>query len=240
VKLKNLKVWSASFLLIIMMLPFSLIKAQNSFEGKIKFKTQDETGNVSFMTYYMQNGNTRIDMQASEMGEKTYVIFKSKTMYTVIPSRKMYIEYKGSLDKLMNSKSPDDLSSQSKPKPDNEDNQNWKEAFDRAKTGNTKTILGYKCTEFLFPDSDDRSETSFWATKDFGNVKMMQNPSNQDPLFSFVKYMGGFFPLSTEEKDANGKVAYKAEAVEINKKKLDNSLFDVPENYKKMSVPFMK
>lgn len=220
-----------------LILPLNLIKAQNPFEGKLRFRIQDETGKVSFITYSIHKDNMRVDMMTSVMGGKFYMIIKGKTMYMVMPDQKMYIEYGGGFEKLANLKSPYDIPAPSKPDTDN--GLSFKEVFNKAKTGDTKTILGYKCTEFVLPNSNGGA-MHIWANKNFKNIVMMQNQTSSNPILSMAKNMGGFFPLLTEEKDANGKIISKFELVEMSKKKLDKNLFTIPANYKKMVIPGTK
>lgn len=234
-KLESIKKLSAVIFFTVLILSLNVIKAQNQFEGKLKFKIQDENGKANYITYYTQNGNMRMDFPNSAKGG--YMIVKNKSMYIVIPAQKMYIEYSAGMKELMNSFSAPAKTTGKQKETDTKTN--WEEIFNKAKTGNTKTILGHLCDEFVMPGNDGGS-THIWVTKDLGNIVFMQNPMRRNPFLDNVKKMGAYFPLLIEAIDAKGKVISKFEVVEINKEKLDGNLFDVPQNYKKMSIPGMK
>jgi len=204
------------------------VDAQNAFNGKMKFKVQDENGKSSYITYLFQDGNMRADLPASDMGGKVYMIVKNKSMYVVMPGQKMYIKYSGSLNKLMKFNSD-----KNEKKPD------WKKIMAMAKTGKTKTILGYHCSEFFLPN-DNGGGMHIWATTDLGNIAMAQNPMTPNPMLSAINKLGGYFPLLTEETNGAGKTVSKSEVVTMQKKNIDDNLFKIPSNYKKMNMPGMK
>lgn len=213
------------------------VKAQSTFNGKMKFKVQNNGGKDSFITYFFQNGKMRADLPVSAMGGKTYMIFKGKSMYVVIPSQKMYMEYSGSFNKLM--KYNPAMKSNSGLKKGNKKKTNWKEIWKRAKTGKTKKILGYLCNQYILPNENGGS-MQIWVTNELGDISLMQNPMSPNPVLSEIKKMGGYFPLLTEEYNTNGKVVSKFQVVEVKKEKLTQNLFILPKGYKKMTVPGMK
>lgn len=236
-KLESVKNFSVAIFVVALILSLNIVKAQNQFEGKLKFKIQEENGKTNYMTYYMQNGNMRVDFPNSTMGGEAYMIMKNKSMYMVMTAQKMYIEYSGGLNKLMNSFSA--LRNTTGKQKEADTKTTWKEKFNKAKTGKTKTILGHLCNEFVLPDNDGNT-MHIWATKDLGNIVFMQNPMSRNPFLNGIKKMGKYFPLLTELIGANGKVKSKFEVVEMSKQKLDGNLFNVPQNYKKMSMPGIK
>ncbi|TLX76015.1 DUF4412 domain-containing protein [Labilibacter sediminis] len=75
------------------------------------------------------------------------------------------------------------------------------------KTGRTKSILGYKCIEYLH--KDDNSKTSFWITKDFKwDSKSLTNSVFKSSML-FQGLPGGFLMESySEEFDTGEKSTY--------------------------------
>ncbi len=228
---KNLRV---AIILSVLLLPLNLTMGQSSFNGKMKFKIQKKNGKTNYITYYSQNGNLRMEMPGKS--GKGYIISGNGKMEVVMPSRKMYLEYSGGLSKMMQSNPL--FNNSSKTNNSNIDNIEWQKMWEKAKTSNTKTILGYKCTEFIMP-RDDGGVRHIWTTKDLGNIVILQNPMSSSPFFNEIKKMGAFFPLLSEETDGNGNVISKFEVVEINNEKVDDDLFKIPAEYKKMTIPGM-
>jgi len=163
------------------------------------------------------------------------MIVKGKSMYMIMPAQKMYIKYSGGFDKMMNSNQPEDENAAPENKPQKK--LNWKKIWEKGKTNNTKTILGYKCTEFVLPN-DDGSSMHIWATTGIGNINinMMQNPMSPNPIMNDVKNMGGYFPMLTEQVSAKGKIMSKLEVMDMKEQKLDDKLFTIPSGYKQMKM----
>lgn len=228
-KYKKITSTFAALLTAVLILPAASLKGQEIFTGTMKFKTRDENGKVSNMTYYGEDGKTRFDM-AGPMG-KMSMISDGKTMDIIMPARKMYMEYSGDMTKMAG---PGDTD-----KPDSQNKTDWKKVMARAKTGKTKTILGHLCDEFVMPN-DNGGSMHIWATKDVGSIVLMKTPFGQNPFASEMKEMGSYFPMLTEELDAGGKVISKFEVTKMSRNKPDDSLFKVPSGYKKMSMPGMK
>ncbi len=215
----------------VVIMPLTSVRGQNIFSGTIKFKTQDENGKVSNMTYYGKDGKTRIDM-SGPMG-KMSMISDGKTMDIIMPAQKMYMEYSGVMSKMAGLGTSNDDTSDAVHKTD------WKKVMEKARTGKTRNILGHVCDEFVMPN-DNGGSMQIWATKDVGSLVLMKSPFGQNPFASEMKEMGAYFPMLTEEFNAEGKVVMKFEVTEMTNEKPDDSKFNIPSGYKKMSMPGMK
>ncbi len=231
-KFKNI-IFTAAVIAAIILFAGSAF-AQNNFVGKLKMKVSNGKQKATYITYYFQNGKMRADLPESAMGGKTYMILRDKSMYVVIPSQKMYMKYSGSYDKLMNTKFP--MEADSSTGDSKGQKADWKHIWKKGKTGNTKSILGYNCVEYVF-QNDGGGSMHFWVTKELGNLSLMQNPMSPNPMLNLINKMGGFFPLLTVDYGANGKIVSKIEVVQIKKQKLDEVLFALPAGFKEMKLP---
>lgn len=222
-------------ILILSFLPVNVAYSQNTFNGKMEFKIQDQSGKTVNVMYYCQDGNMRMDLPG--MGQKGYIISRKKETYVVMPAQKMYMQYSGDFSKMMNS-NPMMQNSQTQ-KNKLKDTTDWMKIWEKAKTGNTKTILGYKCDEFVVRNNDG-SSIHIWATKDLGTITIMNTPMSSNIFLHSMQKIGTYFPLLTEDIGPNGKVISKFQVAELKRQKLDDNLFKVPEGFKKMNIPGMK
>ena len=190
--------------------------AQNHFEGKVTFNVFDE-GKSHTMEYYVKGDKIRFD--ANEEGHEGHIIMdpSSKQFMIVMPQQKMY----------MTMQIPD-YSSKSG------DNGTMDKDVSFDKTGETKEILGYTAEKWVYKSKEDQGEA--WMTKDIGGFQMFDNPMQKDkPQWQQDLASSGYFPLEVYE---NGKKVY--EVTNIDKKSLDESMFEAPADYKKMDMPMMQ
>ena len=227
-KSNTMKVFLIFSLMITFLFSASPIKAQKTFEGKVKFKVTND-GEEMTMNYYIKNGEIRIDMPGGMGGA---MIYKGKKMTIVNPQQKMYMEF--SVDKMK--QMADKYKSDNK----DEDTKNEKD-FDPAKwkTGETKTLFGHECE--LYRYSEDGQTTEMWVANDMGSFMGAQNPMAPSSSPYWQQQLAGtnFFPLQVIVKDKDGKVNSKFEVVELNEQSLSNDLFSVPPGYNKISIPGM-
>ncbi|MEI7525068.1 MAG: DUF4412 domain-containing protein [Mariniphaga sp.] len=88
---------------------------------------------------------------------------------------------------------------------------------DLKKTGNTKEIAGYKCDEYVYTDSENKSTGKLWFTKDV-NLKIDKrgwSKTGMGTYYGYSEFEGGII-LGNEAYDGNGKLTMKSEAKEIN------------------------
>lgn len=95
-------------------------------------------------------------------------------------------------------------------------------------TGNTKEIAGYTCKEALVKVKDEKSEFTVFYTDELGSGALnIDNP--------YAEHIDGvMLEFSTEDKKM--KMKMKFSAISVDKKKISDKEFEVPEGYQEMSV----
>lgn len=105
-------------------------------------------------------------------------------------------------------------------------------------TGETKKILGYKAEKYIIKDGG--SEYEVWATDELGTFGGLHlpgaNPGGASPT---ERALAGqkFFPLLIVERKG-GREGSRVEVTEVERKKLAESLFEPPSDFRGMEMPF--
>ena len=191
------------------------IYAQNNFEGKITFKAFDDDG-IHSMDYYVKGNKIRFDTKEEERAGQIIWDTSTKQFMVIMPEQKMYM-----VMQLPESKMKKDLSGK------------LGKNTTFTKTGETKKILGYTAEKLKYKDDQDQGEA--WMTQELGAFKLFDNPMQRDedkPQWQKDFDAAGYFPLEVYE---NGKKVF--EMISIEKKSLDESMFEAPSDYKKMEMP---
>ena len=197
-------------------------------QQKLKSDLMPGKGQDSTMTMSIKGQKARIDLPGSQMS--SIIDLKSGKMYTLNHEQKQVIVM--SLDDL---KKAADLSGQTKA-------EQGKPTVTR--TGKTKTIKGYKCSEYETKGTGPNAmEIRCWITEDVDNSEMV-------PFQSFGGRMGGFLGLEGVQKPkgmvirseskmnmAGRSVNSSSEVLEIKKGPVAVSLFVPPADYKVMEMP---
>ncbi len=209
--MKKLNLFLAAMLLMAMI---TEVNAQKNFEGIIKFSVA-VAGMNSNMDYIIGKKKMKMDI-TSPMRISTLI--DGKKVITLMHDQKMYMEM--DMSNIPDQKNNDD-----------------KRSLKDLKTGETKTILGYKCEKYKV--KDENGDVELWVTKDLGKIDYIQNPSQQG-MSSWQKEMGekGLFPLEIKTVLKDGQTI-TMKAVSVNKKSIANSEFDMPSGYSKMDMPQM-
>ncbi|MFH0734283.1 MAG: DUF4412 domain-containing protein [bacterium] len=208
--------------ILLIILSFGFVKAQTkTFEGIVKYDAkfvdeEAETNLTLTMDYYIKNNKFRVEFNSPE-GQAIMLINKDKTVM-LIPQNNMFMEFSNTEE--------------------NETGEpNLKDDFTKAKTGETKEILGYMCAQYIFKEDDGTME--LWFTKDLGYFIFAANPMEKAKIDD--KYFeDGFFPLVIKMKDPSGTENGSLEAVKIEKKMLADEMFEIPAGYTKFTVPEMQ
>jgi hypothetical protein len=87
------------------------------------------------------------------------------------------------------------------------------------KTGNSRTIAGYKCDEYKVVNTDKGGYSNVWMTKDF-KVKADKKYWGKSGMPSYYNYPGfeGMVMLALEEFDKNNALVTQMETKEVNEK----------------------
>jgi hypothetical protein len=190
--------------------------SQNKFEGKVTLNAYDN-GTAHTLEYYVKGNKIRFD--ANEEGRQGQVIMDpdAKQFMIIMPQQKMYMQMQ----------IPD-----TEMEADNSQESNDDTKF--VKTGETKEILGYTAEKLTYKDGEDQGEA--WVTKEIGGLQIFDNPMQKNkPQWQKDFEEEGFFPLLVFE---NGKKVF--EGTDIEKKALDDSMFEAPAGYQKMEMPMQK
>ncbi len=215
-------------LLSVFTVPFVAF-SQTDFEGKVTMKMQGEDNEPHTINYYVKENKIRFE--ADNQGQQGTMIWdgKNNKMTVIVPQQKMYMEL------------PMNNMLKKETEMGTENNQpSHKINGDFEKTDETKEINGYKTEKWTYKDNSGITEA--WMTKDLGAFIFFNNPmarSSNQPTWQKEIENAGYFPMMVIHKDENGNITSKMEVTSVEKKSLDNSMFEAPSDYKKMNMPMM-
>jgi len=192
--------------------------SQSTFEGKVVIEATDN-GKTNELNYYAKGDLARMDISSARGNANIIFDKKNKKMLMVMPAMKMYMEFP--LDKDFGG--------------DNGKHEKSKQDF--VKTGETKTINGYKCEKWIIKEGDKTSDA--WMTKDLGGFMFFQSPMGGHEKQKWQEDIekSGYFPMLVVEKDSDGNETGRFEVKSVEKKSLDDSFFAVPVGYSQMKMP---
>ncbi|MCS6806356.1 MAG: DUF4412 domain-containing protein [Acidobacteriota bacterium] len=221
------------------------IEGAGEFEGLVEMKlsTPDRAQPMG-MTFYLKGERTRMETNMGDVPEAQAVMLMDMAkgeMTTLIPQQKMYV--------TMNLEEMRKMAEQM-----GAADQESKE-FEFPKltpTGKTETIAGYQCEHWLMGDQQEidmcvaKGLGYFGTGSKIGGFGPMKNLMFSPKMLAaaaahpeWVKFLsGGAFPLKITATEG-GKVTMTMEATKIERKKLDDALFTVPADYKKLSMSAM-
>ena len=211
------------------------------FEGTITAKMGGGGQPVEFR-YAIKGNRGRFEVMGSQDRSKTAVMLmdmSSRTQTTLIPQTKMYMTTNwGEIAKEM-TKNAGKESSGDFPKV--------------TSTGKSETVAGITCQHWLLGDKQDMDMCLAKGMGYFGfggqsggvldklkNLALREKFKAQlDANPEFAKFVeGGAFPLKMDKVE-NGQSKTIMEVTSIERKSLDDSLFTVPADYKKLELPGM-
>ncbi len=207
-------------LILIVLIAAVVISAQ-SFEGFVKYKVEGE-GETSFLKYYKKGENVRMEPEMKDMEMGGAILFKDGKTYMLMPAQNMYMEFEEGMFDMMEDESVEE------------------EEYNKpVNTGETKDILGYSCEKWIFEDEEYITEV--WAAKGLGEFVMLSAPMAEEKMPDWYNDLseGGFFPMLVEAKKRDGSLDGRMEVVEIKEESVPNSMFEIPSNYSKFSMPGM-
>lgn len=203
-------------LLGLIVLPSLVLKAQTPFEGIIKFqKTKGEE--ITKYTYFIKGNSVRID----EFGpdgttiKGIMLIDSEKGVVTALsPDRKLYMD-----------------ASNNKP--------GTKIAPKVTKTSNKKKIKGYDCTEWVVSSDQEETSISYWVIDEakfpFFET-LLKTLNRKDRLSKYwleVPGIKGKFTMIGTEKAKDGSKRTELEVIEMEEKKVEATVFEIPKDYVK-------
>ncbi|HKK44808.1 MAG TPA: DUF4412 domain-containing protein [Balneolaceae bacterium] len=217
--------------------------AYAQFEGKISFNSYDYSADGSpqkqdeFTMYVtpdriLLQGNKDYKVMGSIRTEGILVRLDFKDFVFLTGDSKVLKISKSDITSMMNMFGDD-----------NDSSSNGADDVDYDKTGETKTINGYKCQKFIFHDKDhENKKTVVWMTKDIDiNWGMLAEPwgNNADEMISGglptdIIFKKKYFPLKAESYE-NDKLVSMLEASQVQKSSIAKAMVQVPSGVKVLS-----
>src|ERR1035437_1375512 len=121
--------------------------------------------------------------------------------------------------------------------------ENDDQGFDVIKTVNFKTINGYKCNLWRVRNKDLNTDISYWVAVDkfsfFDNlIKTLH--TNEKYLSFFLKLpdLNGAMPMMSVERTLLRDEKNCITVLEVSKRKINDSIFVIPSNYKQYSLQY--
>jgi hypothetical protein len=210
----------ALILVCLLALPSCKKGLGSGFEGEITLKTT-RAGATQDMVVKAKKDKLRFESNVG--GQASSAIFDpgQNKVFMVMDAQKSYMEV--------------DFSAPSAPQANVE-----AKAATAEKTGTKETIAGIDCEDWTVKDpSGKHTEVCLadgLAFFDLDGVKGGSGGSSFSKQLREKKQ----FPLKSVDFDASGKETSRTEATKIEKKKLDDSTFEVPAGYAKLTLPGMK
>jgi hypothetical protein len=105
------------------------------------------------------------------------------------------------------------------------------------KTANTKTIQGYKCTEYIVEDAEEGVKIHYWMAAGHFNFLMdLLNILNRKDKFSeyllAIPGASGMFPMLAEQTDMSGASKGSMQATKVSSGSVVDGTFSIPAGYK--------
>lgn len=226
--------------------PASSSSGSGNFEGAITAKLFAGAQPME-LKYAIKGTRSRIETQLAQGSLATGVMlldWSSGSQFMLIPQTKTYmsVNLAGADNKAQ--ELADSLSKELGQAPSN--------SFKATATGKSETIAGHTCQHWLMGDKQDtdvclanglgffgggQSGSIFEKLKTLGLGDKAKAQLAANPEFAkFVE--GGAFPLKISQLE-NGQSKTILEVTSVERKPLDDSLFSVPADYKKMDIPGM-
>jgi len=208
--------------------------AAGDFEGVINMKMTTGDGKAIQMVYYLKSDRMRTETSMADNPDMQGVMIMdmpSAKMTTLMPKQKAYM----TMDfKDMKADAP----------------QGKERSFPKiTPTGQKETIAGYNCEHYLIGDEQNMDMCIAKGLGYFGMGGAGRSSALKDMMFSekmkaeaaanpeWNKFLdGGAFPLKMTMTEG-GKATMSSEVTSVERKKVDDSLFTVPADYKEMKMP---
>jgi len=186
------------------------------FEGEILF-IKESTEDTSYYSYKVKDEKVRLEELDSKFQLINYMIINisERTIFAVNPNRKLYVDMP-----VHSWKASKDTSN-----------------FKVIKTENYQIIKGYKCYQWRVQNKAENTEIAFWVSNDNFNffpqlLKIINRAEKSSHYFLIIPETQGFFPLMSEERSLLREKRMRLAVINIQKKILPISLFQIPAEYK--------
>lgn len=216
----RMQVFSNYLLIIFLFLEFflpSLYAQSNKFEGEIVF-VKETLIDTSYFSYKIKGSKVRVDELDRNLNTKNYMIIdiNAPLIYAVNPARKLYTNMPIH---------PWDY--------DNAPQSN----FQIIKTENYKYLNGYKCNQWRVRNKKEDTEIVYWVAYDqftfFKKLLRLINIADKNSDYYLrIPETDGIFPMLSVERSILRSWKSKLEVINISKKNIETTLFEIPNDYK--------
>jgi len=188
------------------------------FEGEITMHTQSPGQPGSDLVVKTKGDKLRFDMK-TPTGQDAYSIFDPamNKVTMVMDSQKTYMDMDFSKPSAQPSTNPDTSTV--------------------TKTGKHETIAGTDCEDWTATDASGKRSEVCVAQGIYFDIASLSGKGSGAVAKDLKEKK--LFPLKSVDYDAKGTELTRMEVTKIEKKKLDDSQFAVPADYKKMDLPSM-
>jgi hypothetical protein len=189
-----------------------------SFEGRIDVvqKTHYET---SYFSYFVKNNNVRIDKFDADRNliQSLIIRIDKQEVFILSPSKKLYTQLEISTTDTIESGN-----------------------YKILKTENSRIINGAECYQWRVKNIERNTEVAYWVLQNsfyfFDELIKLLNKTDQTyAFFEKIPDNQGYFPILCVERTLLRKEKLRTHVVNINNEKLNESKFNIPEDYKTIS-----
>jgi hypothetical protein len=188
------------------------------FEGVVVFKKGASASKInSTVTLYIKGDRFMADEQGDKIQQKIIVDAPKKMIYLVMDKEKMVMDMQ--MEKMAAPKGP--------------------EARLPNKTTKTQKLAGYDCEQWI--DKNSNGEVELWTSIAIGKLFIPEGQMGDGliPSVNMRKLLkqGQHFPMLMMERDKTGKEITRLEVTSVEKKAVDEAVFNLPKDYQRMSMP---
>lgn len=186
------------------------------FEGKITM-VKETCFDTLYYTYFISKNNVRIEeSNARKTITGIYLVnMEKEEVFFIHPSKSIYTKLRKQVSAETNGN------------------------FEIRKTENYKLVNGVKCFQWRVRNKTKNTEFAYWVTQnDFEFFDKMVSVLNQHTLrwefFNQIPNTKGFFPMLSEERTLVRDQKMRTAVLQIKRKTLDDTIFNIPSAYRKM------
>jgi len=211
-----------SFLLSIFLFFLGFSSFCQDFEGKI-FLISNSMYDTLYYTYTVKGNYVKIDEfnKQKKLTKALIINTENKSIIAINPAKKLYTKI---------------------PVPDSQ-TESDEQGFDIIKTTNFKDINGYKCNLWRVRNRELNTDVSYWVAIDkfsFFDELIKTLHTNEKYLSFFLKLpsLDGAMPMLSVERTLLRDEKMSMSVLEVSKKRINDSLFLVPNDYKYYDIKY--
>lgn len=191
------------------------IQEKESFEGTIEFNKKIGASESRYI-YYVKGDRVRVEELNTDGTIQGIMLVNTtdKTVRALSPERKLYMDVPSTSTFSTSSVSVE-------------------------KKESKKSLMEYSCAEWVASSKDEDRNISYWMAFDNFDffipfLKTINRKDKQAVYFLAMTGTNGAFPMLSIETKSDGTEISRLAVTAINKKSMEESLFVIPDDYKKM------